>query len=117
MSSYCLQPLTHWHTYIADLIHDIAVIMRPQAVQKNQELTIEIGQIYEENLIGDPLRLRQILVNIIGNAVKYTLENGSIYVKFSQYQKEDSEADVREKDRVWFDFVCEDNGIGMSEDF
>ena len=102
---------------IADLIHDIAVIMRPQAVQKNQELTIEIGQIYEENLIGDPLRLRQILVNIIGNAVKYTLENGSIYVKFSQYQKEDSEADVREKDRVWFDFVCEDNGIGMSEDF
>ena len=102
---------------IADLIHDIVVIMRPQAVQKNQELKIEIGQIYEENLLGDPLRLRQILVNIIGNAVKYTLENGSIYVKFSQYRKEASEADDREKDRVWFDFVCEDNGLGMSQDF
>lgn len=102
---------------IADLIHDIVVIMRPQAVQKNQELKIEIGQIYEENLLGDPLRLRQILVNIIGNAVKYTLENGSIYVKFSQYRKEASEADEREKDRVWFDFVCEDNGLGMSKDF
>lgn len=102
---------------IADLIHDIVVIMRPQAVQKNQELKIEIGQIYEENLLGDPLRLRQILVNIIGNAVKYTLENGSIYVKFSQYRKEASESDEREKDRVWFDFVCEDNGLGMSKDF
>ncbi|MBD5105184.1 MAG: HAMP domain-containing histidine kinase, partial [Ruminococcaceae bacterium] len=102
---------------IADLIHDIVVIMRPQAVQKNQELKIEIGQIYEENLLGDPLRLRQILVNIIGNAVKYTLENGSIYVKFSQYRKEVSEADDREKDRVWFDFVCQDNGLGMSQDF
>lgn len=102
---------------IADLIHDIAVIMRPQASQKNQELKIEIGQIYEEDLLGDPLRLRQILVNIIGNAVKYTLENGSIYVKFSQYRKEASEADKLGKDRVWFDFVCEDNGLGMSEDF
>ena len=55
---------------LADLVHDLAVILRPQAEQKGQELTFEIGRIEEENLVGDPLRLRQILVNIIGNAVK-----------------------------------------------
>lgn len=96
---------------VADTVHDIAVIMRPQAAQKNQELKIEIGRIYEENLIGDPLRLRQILVNIIGNAVKYTNENGFINVKISQRTAEE------DKDKVWFDFVCEDNGIGMSPEF
>ncbi|MDE6129441.1 MAG: hybrid sensor histidine kinase/response regulator, partial [Lachnospiraceae bacterium] len=51
---------------LADLVHDIAVIVRPQAAQKNQSLQMEIGQIDKEHLMGDPLRLRQILVNIIG---------------------------------------------------
>lgn len=99
---------------IADLIHDIAVIMRPQAVQKNQTLKIEIGSIYEENLLGDPLRLRQILVNIIGNAVKYTMDCGEINVCFSQYRKEE---EPESGERIWLDFTCEDNGIGMSKEF
>lgn len=94
---------------LADLVHDIAVIVRPQAAQKKQELTFEIGQIEEENLAGDALRLRQILVNIIGNAVKYTQEGGSILVRFAQRPAEEG--------RVWLDFLCEDNGMGMSEEF
>ena len=75
---------------LADLIHDISVIVRPQAAQKNQELKIEIGRIEEENIIGDPLHLRQVLVNIIGNAVKYTQDGGEISVRFAQrYAKAD----------------------------
>ncbi len=96
---------------LADLVHDIAVIVRPQAAQRNHKLQIEIGQMKEEDLIGDPLRLRQILVNIIGNAVKYTLENGEIRVRFAQ------RAEQGQRDIVWLDFLCEDNGIGMSEEF
>ena len=69
---------------LADLIHDISVIVRPQAAQKKQDLQIEIGEIQVENLLGDSLHLRQILVNIIGNAVKYTKEKGIIQVRFSQ---------------------------------
>lgn len=101
---------------LAELIHDIAVMMRPQAVQKKQELQIEIGRIYEESLIGDSLRLRQILVNIIGNAVKYTMDEGAIHVHFSQRRTEPA---VQEEGGgvVWLDFVCEDNGIGMSREF
>ena len=95
---------------LADLTHELAVIVRPQAVQKEQNLYFEIGQICEENLIGDPLHLRQILVNIINNAVKYTPAGGRIHVRFSQRP-------VQEDGVVWLDFLCEDNGIGMSEDF
>lgn len=94
---------------LADLVHDLAVILRPQAEQKGQELTFEIGRIEEENLVGDPLRLRQILVNIIGNAVKYTQEGGAILVRFAQR--------LAGEGRVWLDFLCEDNGMGMSEEF
>ena len=99
---------------VADLVHDIAIIMRPQAVQKKQILYLEIGQIYNEQLIGDILRLRQILVNIIGNAVKYTLDGGRIKVNF--YQKLAESENTRHK-KVLFGFTCEDNGIGMSKDF
>ncbi|MDE7016102.1 MAG: response regulator [Lachnospiraceae bacterium] len=103
---------------LADLIHDIAVIVRPQAIQKQQDLQIEIGQIYEENLIGDPLRLRQILVNIIGNAVKYTQEEGKILVRFAQrLVGSGTSEEGKQQDMVLLDFWCEDNGIGMDEEF
>ena len=62
----------------------MAVIVRPQAAQKSQSLQIDIGDILAENLLGDSLRLRQILVNIIGNAVKYTQSGGCIQVRFFQ---------------------------------
>lgn len=95
---------------LADLVHDIAVIVRPQAAQKNQELQLKIGRIDEEQLLGDPLRLRQILVNIINNAVKYTPEGGLIQIAFSQ------QPDAK-PDSVRVDFSCRDNGIGMSREF
>ncbi|MFG6369317.1 MAG: response regulator [Lachnospiraceae bacterium] len=99
---------------LADMVHDITIIIRPQAAQKHQFFQMEIGKIYAENLIGDPLHLRQILVNIIGNAVKYTQKEGSIYVSFAQH----IESKQQEKQqKVWLDFVCEDNGIGMSPEF
>ncbi len=109
---------------LADLIHDISVIIRPQAAQKNQELQIEIGMIQEENLLGDPLRLRQILVNIIGNAVKYTQANGEIHVTFTQSPLPESNAQLPSSDKVstangpmWLHFQCRDNGMGMSQEF
>lgn len=99
---------------LADMVHDITVIVRPQAAAKHQEFQMEIGQIYEEHLLGDTLHLRQILVNIIGNAVKYTPEDGLIHVRFSQ-RRNDSATGNRAG--IWLDFLCEDNGIGMSDEF
>jgi two-component system sensor histidine kinase/response regulator len=101
---------------LSDLIHDISVIVCPQAAQKKQELRIEIGQMEAESLLGDPLRLRQIVVNIIGNAVKYTQEGGQIQIRFHQSAFETG-APEGEKEKIWLDFQCEDNGIGMSQEF
>lgn len=102
---------------LADLIHDIAVIVCPQAARKNQNLQMEIMQIHEENLIGDSLRLRQILVNIIGNAVKYTQECGEIQVSFSQRIADEASSDTESAGIVWLNFLCKDNGAGMSGEF
>lgn len=99
---------------LPDLVHDIFVIIRPQSVQKNQTLQLEIGEICEENLIGDTLHLRQILVNIIGNAIKYTQPGGNIKVRFAQRLLETA---VPDGPSIWLDFSCEDNGMGMSPEF
>ncbi|MDE6921923.1 MAG: response regulator [Oscillospiraceae bacterium] len=98
---------------LADLVHDVAVIVRPQATQKNQTLHIGIGEILEENLVGDSLRLRQILVNIIGNAVKYTQAGGHIQITFSQC----AQPDLQGRPAVRLVFSCRDDGIGMSQEF
>lgn len=102
---------------LADMLHDISIILRPQATQKNQNFQIEIGRIYEENLCGDPLRLRQIMVNIIGNAIKYTQTEGNIQVHCSQHIEKNDKPEEEKNDTVWLDFECKDNGLGMSEEF
>ena len=95
---------------LADLVHEVAVIVRPQAAQKGQSLRLDMGDILAEDLVGDALRLRQIVVNIVGNAVKYTQEGGSIRLSLSQRPGAGENA-------VWLDFQCADNGMGMSEEF
>ena len=64
--------------------------------------------------MGDPLRLRQILVNIINNAVKYTQEAGCITVSFRQEPVQTSPQGER---AALLRFACQDNGMGMSLEF
>ena len=91
-----------------DLIHEIMIIIRPQAEKKKHRLLLTTGDIPEETLYGGVLRLRQIYVNILSNAVKYTDEGGEISVDFSE---------ELQGDRCLLSFVCRDNGMGMSEAF
>ena len=93
---------------LSDLLHDMLILVRPQAAQKNHTLLFRSGDIPRENLYGDPLRLRQIYMNIVSNAVKYTPEGGKITLQV--------EEEVQ-GDRCVLIFRCEDNGIGMSEEF
>ena len=98
---------------LANLVHESAVIIRPQAAQKRQSLRLDIGEILAENLVGDPLRLRQIVVNIVGNAVKYTQEGGSIRLSLFQHPGPGGEGGGQ----VLTGFECRDNGMGMSQAF
>ena len=94
--------------FLSDLLHDLLTIVRPQAAQKKHTLSFRTGEIIRENLYGDPLRLRQIYLNLVNNAVKYTPDGGSISVFAGEEEQ---------GDRCVLVFRCEDNGMGMSEAF
>ena len=55
-------------------------IMRGEAQAKNQEMRLEISDLVHDSLIGDAGRLRQVLMNLISNSVKYTPEHGKIHI-------------------------------------
>ena len=94
---------------LSDLLHETLSLIRPQADKKGHELTLKTEDILYENLLGDSMRIRQIFVNILSNAVKYTDEKGKIEVSLRE-EKIDAE-------KVNLIFACQDNGIGMSEEF
>ena len=93
---------------LSDLLHDTLTIIRPQMAKKNHAFTFRVDDMPEETLRGDPMRLRQIYVNIISNAVKYTNDGGNITVAVTEEMEED---------RCTLCLSCTDNGIGMSPDF
>lgn len=100
--------ITNERFSLSDLLHDVITIIQPQMEQKGHTWKLETRDISQEFLIGDVLRLRQIYVNIINNAVKYTPDGGNIMLSITEKVSGDA------CDLV---FCCRDNGIGMSEDF
>lgn len=95
---------------MADMVDGVATIIKAQAASKRQQLRVHIADIQHEDVIGDELRLRQVFVNILGNAVKFTPEGGSIIFSIK-------ECPSLVHGMACYEFVCEDTGIGMEEDF
>ena len=91
------------------ILGNVHSIMRGQAVAKGQTFTIDTSSLEHKYVAVDRLRLNQVLINLISNAIKYTPEGGVIKVIVSEH-------DVS-KERVTYQFIVEDNGIGMSEEF
>jgi signal transduction histidine kinase/DNA-binding response OmpR family regulator len=97
---------------IGDLLHDLTILSKPLVEQKKHDFILDTEGVTTENYLGDALRLRQIYINIISNAAKYTEDGGVIRVTVS-----DEESDSGEKDRRILVFRCTDNGIGMTKEF
>ena len=93
---------------LGDLLHELLVIVRPQMEAKGHAFRFEAEDIAAEALRGDALRLRQIYVNVLSNAAKYTNDGGEIPARFTQRM---------EGEKCVLCFVCRDNGIGMSPQF
>lgn len=91
-------------------VDSLLAIIYPQMEAKKQQLKVNVAKITHERVIGDPLRLQQVFVNIMGNAVKFTPEGGSII--FSIREKPS-----RIKGSGCYEFVFEDTGIGMKQEF
>ena len=83
-------------------------IIRQQAGQRRQTFTVNT-HLQHENVLADPNRLNQVLMNILSNAVKYTPNGGHIRLEIDELTHTEHYTKYR--------FVVQDNGIGMSEEF
>lgn len=90
-------------------IENIGNIVRPQIQARRQNFEILLENVDEENLVGDSMRLNQVLLNILSNAYKFTPDGGNITLKFIQLEKKDN--------HVRFSIIISDTGIGMSQEF
>lgn len=91
------------------IIDEIEAIVESQAKEMGIKLSVLSGGGVDVKLIGSPLHLRQIIMNLVGNSIKYNKENGSVDLLFKEISSD-------EKNAVW-QFVCSDTGIGMSDEF
>ena len=94
---------------LPDMVDDLLTIMKPGIEEHHHELTVALSDIRHEAVIGDRMRIQQVLVNIMGNAVKYTPDGGRIHLAISEK--------FTRGGKSCFEFIIEDNGIGMSEEF
>lgn len=95
---------------LADIIAELESIMRPQAKAKQQEFKIAVQNIHSEHVFGDKLRINQIFINILSNAVKYTPVGGKVRMIVQEMPQST-------KSFAKFRFVVKDNGIGMSQKY
>ena len=95
---------------IPDIIHDLKTIIQGNIQAKQQDLYIDTQDVVHENVITDRLRLNQILLNIVSNAIKFTPVGGLVNIRVS-------EKPCNRKGFTAFEFRIRDNGIGMSEEF
>lgn len=102
--------LTKENINILELVDKLIDMIRPSVKQKRHELVIQINEITHENIIGDSLRIQQIFMNFMSNAVKYTPEGGHLEIRLSE--KTSGQENVG-----CYEFVFADNGKGMSPEF
>jgi len=97
-------------TNVADLLHEILIVAKPQADSGGLDFVLEMGQVARENLTLDPVRLKQVCLNLLSNAVKYTPRGGRVDMGFAVLP-------TGAEDRVTMHLQVKDNGIGMSQEF
>lgn len=95
---------------LPETVESLMSIMTPQINDKKLNLKVEIADIQHEHVVGDPMRLQQVFVNIMGNSVKFTPEGGTVSLRIRELPS-------RIKGSGCYEFVFSDTGCGMSEDF
>ena len=94
------------HVNLPSILDDIRDIVSSNVQKKQLSLNINIVDLKDSNVLTDPLKLKQVLLNVVANAIKFTPSGG--YVNLSLVQKDGYGN---------YDFIVEDNGIGISKEF
>lgn len=95
---------------LPDVIDNMIEMIKPSLEAKKQHLSIHMNLIKHENVIGDRLRMEQVIVNLMTNAIKYTPEMGEIFIRVDEKESNDEKIGK-------YQFVIQDTGIGMEETF
>ena len=96
--------------HLPALVQDVRDIIQSNITASGLSFTVDLAGVRDEDVIGDPLRIQRILLNILSNAVKFTSSGGSITLRVV----EKSGAPVRYGD---YEFHVRDTGIGMSAEY
>ncbi|MCI8483761.1 MAG: response regulator [Lachnospiraceae bacterium] len=94
---------------LSAMLQEVGAVMQVQAAAKKQELIMEVSAIRHEMVIADRLRIQQVLTNVLGNAIKFTQEEGMVRLSVE-------ETENQRGNRRFYEFYCMDNGIGMSRE-
>lgn len=98
------------NVHLPDVLEDLKTIILESVHAKQQKLLIKMQDVVHEDIITDKLRLTQVLLNIISNAVKFTPVGGTIHILVE-------EKDSQKAGYAVYSFCIKDNGIGMSKEF
>lgn len=93
---------------LRELVEQAATMIRPQAAEKRLQFREEVVAAAQEQFYGDILRINQILINILGNALKFTPAGGSITLHIEERPAVTG--------RIRYRFSIQDTGIGMSDE-
>lgn len=88
------------------IMDTIAEIYEPQCQQKGINFQIDMKDIEDKKYVGDPLRLQQIILNLVSNAYKFTEADGTIKVTLNE--------STRKEDTAWIHLTVADTGMGMT---
>lgn len=101
--------IAHEPFQLETVVESVSSIVYPQASDKGLVFTVPLADLTDTSLVGDSLRLNQILLNLLSNALKFTPEGGSIRMEIRQIKKN--------SDTVCLRFTVSDTGIGMADEF
>ena len=92
---------------LRDIVEEVMVMLAPAAHGKNLDLVPLVYNDVPDNLVGDPLRVKQVITNLVNNAIKFT-QTGEVVLRASL------EADDPESHRVTLKISISDSGVGLS---
>jgi len=98
------------------LLEEVTLSFRGRVLEKHVEFIVHVALDVPDQVVGDTLRLRQVLINLVGNAFKFT-DKGEVVLRVHVQPHEGSDAtDDRDEEVITLDFSVRDSGIGIPKD-